>query len=117
MQAGCTYATNGTTKGKGSINGGPDDVGDRIHRLEALVTSLVKGAPPSNPTSDHPYATADSKTTGYPALESALQGSTPYGAMAAASEGDHFVGESHWEAVLRDVSHLVPQIHLDNTLY
>ena len=103
MQAGCSYATD-DMRAKGSANGGPDNVGDRIHRLEALVSSLVKGNRSSQPPGELSYVSPASDSDGYPAVESALEASTPYGAMAATSENSHFVGESHWEAVLRDVS-------------
>lgn len=46
---------------------------------------------------------ANEATNGYPAVESALQPSTPYGALIPTTDGHHFIGESHWEAVLRDV--------------
>ena len=101
MQSICAYATDEAGKGK---SGGNDDVGDRIHRLEALVSSLVKGTTLPNSGDDQHHATTDSKMNGYPNVERALDGSTPYGAMASTSEGGHFVGESHWEAALRDVS-------------
>ena len=84
----------------------PDDMGDRIQKLEALVSSLVR--PPPGPANGDAGVTqaalaASEATNGYPSIESALQPTAPYGAVVPTTEGHHFIGESHWEAVLRDV--------------
>ena len=83
----------------------PDDMGERLQRLEALVGSLAKN--PSGVTLNGGSAPGpmvpNEATNGYPSVETALQPSAPYGAMVPTTEGHHFIGESHWEALLRDV--------------
>lgn len=103
MAVHCIYAADEGAKASRSVQmiTNPEDMGDRIQRLEALVGSLVKGPsgnsnmPLGHPGTDDP--------NGYPSLENALQPNGPYGAMVAVGEGHHFIGESHWAAVLRDV--------------
>ena len=82
-------------------------MGDRIQKLESLVSSLVRASSTSSPNGDAAVSQAALSTNeaanGYPSIESALQPTAPYGAVVPTTEGHHFIGESHWEAVLRDV--------------
>ena len=113
MQGQCVYvADEGAKVGKGSHSmANPDDMGDRIQKLEALVSSLVRPPAPSangdGAASNQAAYAASEALNGYPSIESALQPTAPYGAVVPTTEGSHFIGESHWEAVLRDVR---PQI-------
>ena len=116
MQGQCVYAADeGAKAGKGSHSmTSPDDMGDRIQKLEALVSSLVRPPPTASANGDGAAAAsnqaayaAHEAANGYPSIESALQPTAPYGAVVPTTEGNHFIGESHWEAVLRDVR---PQI-------
>ena len=104
MAAHCIYAADeGAKANRGAhLITNHEDMGNRIQRLEALVSSLVKTqAVGNNMPAGHPIA---DDPNGYPSLENALQPSGPYGAVVAVGEGHHFIGESHWAAVLRDVS-------------
>lgn len=112
MQGQCVYAADDTSRanrGSQPISN-PEDMGDRLQRLESIISSMVKApaAPASNGEASMLQAalTRSDAMNGYPAVESALQPATPYGAMVSAAEGHHFIGESHWEAVLRDVCSL-----------
>ena len=100
MQSSCAYAADDKA-GKGApLASSSGDMSERIQKLEALVNSLARAPTGSN---GDPQGGLGDDANGYPSLESALQPSAPYGAMVPTTEGHHFIGETHWEAVLRDV--------------
>ena len=105
MQTSCHYASqDGRVGGKGAggalHSDGLEEVGDRLHRLEALVSSMVN-APAAAANGSAPPDSAQ----GYPAVESAMESNNPpYGTMLSASGGPQFVGGSHWQAIITDVS-------------
>ena len=109
LQVQCTYASDGSAKAgtMPPLASNQGDVSERIQKLEALISSLVR-APAGSPVNGGSQAAQGSlvvneTTNGYPSIESALQPTTPYGAIVPTTEGHHFIGETHWEAVLRDV--------------
>lgn len=79
-------------------------MGTRLQRLEAMVSSLVRAPSQPKDSAAQPSAAVDEDGPAYPSMDSALEAATPYGAMVVASEGPHYIGENHWEAILRDVS-------------
>ena len=94
------------------------DMGDRVHKLEALVNSMLTAQQATSATvalsgqSTAQVAMAPTASTTAPShspdeyaiVDTALQHNGPYAAMVDAGDGPHFLGPSHWEAVLRDVS-------------
>ena len=101
MEASCTYASQQQDSFKvphrsraGEHHGnGADEMGDRLHRLEALVSSMVKGgegSPAGGSSADGPPA--------YPSVEGATEASAPYGGQAYVAPGG-----SQWQAILTDV--------------
>ena len=108
----CIYAAQDGIKSSagGHHAGGMDEMGDRLNRLEALVSSMAKSPSSSLPdglTALPSVLPARPRETGgeaYPSVETAMETSAPYGAMVSASEGNHFVGSTHWQAILTDVS-------------
>ena len=114
MQTSCHYASHdgrpgGKTGGGTHLADGLDEVGDRLHRLEALVSSMVKAE--SSPTASTaatsgvapPARMQEDGAQGYPAVESAMESNNPYGTMLSASGGPQFVGGSNWQAIVTDV--------------
>lgn len=105
MQTNCVYAADEVNRHRlSSSNRGSDEVGERLHRLESLVSSLVKSPPlPTGHGNEPALRVEDGLSNHYPSIESAMATGAPYGAMVTAQEGCHYIGESHWEAVLQDV--------------
>ena len=68
-----------------------------------MVSSLVRAPTRPKSSPDQALSGIDGDGSAYPSADSALEPATPYGTMVVASEGQHYIGESHWEAILRDV--------------
>ena len=77
MQTQCTYAADESAKSSRGpqLMANPDDMGERLQRLEALVGSLAKNPQPSTlnggPVSG--VMAPNEVTNGYPSVETALQ--------------------------------------------
>ena len=109
----CNYASHDGFRagaGAGAHPGGLDEMGDRLHRLEALVSSMAQSevSPRASgaagvPSSAISKPEGGSNDEGYPSVESAMDSSAPYGTMVSASSGNHYVGSSNWQAILTDV--------------
>lgn len=107
----CSYAAqSGIQSLSKSSVGGTEDIRTRVNRLEALVISLM---PQSNGLSDNGTtrdATAAisglelrSLADEEPKDEDVPEAESYAGTMERNINGQHYVGESHWDAVLRDV--------------
>ncbi|MCJ1246583.1 hypothetical protein MMC30_003792 [Trapelia coarctata] len=94
-----------------SSAGGTEDVRARVNRLEALVISLMPkpNVPSENGTSRDAtpaisglelksFADEESKDEYVPEAEPSA------GTMERNMNGQHYIGESHWDAVLRDIT-------------
>lgn len=115
----CSYAaqTGSATLYKVSA-GGAEDVRARVNRLEALVKSLI---PKPNGSSDNGTTRDATAAISGPELKSAIdvdskdeyvsEAEPGAGTMEKHADGQHFVGESHWDAVLRDVCSIILVSH------
>lgn len=125
----CTYSAPGTRRKNQSSHGlsTSDEMQSRIDRLEGLVLSLMtNGAPSAGPAAAAAALARDARS----ASKDAPQDTTDTDSMVKEEESEDesdvddvtnslgvmkvdanksmYVGESHWAAVLNDVSHLGP---------
>lgn len=115
----CSYAapTGSATLHRVSA-GGTEDVRARVNRLEALVKSLIpkpNGSSDNGTTRDATAAISNLELKGAIDVESkdeyVSEAEPGAGTMEKDTDGQHFVGESHWDAVLRDVCSIILNSH------
>ena len=134
----CTYAAPGARKKNSSSHGfstSPDDMQNRIDRLEGLVLSLMtNGAQSAGPAAAAAAlsARASSGSAEYPqdldvddddmikeeeedAESETEQVSRSFGVMRVDNEKSMYYGEAHWAAILSDVNnHLFESCQYQN---
>lgn len=116
----CTYAQTGTRKKNSSQQASPtspDDMQNRIDRLEGLVLSLMTNGTQSDGPAAAMAAISGESTTGSTGLSNEIeldddegpesdteQVTKSFGIMKVDNNKSYYISEAHWASVLNDVS-------------